>query len=329
MAGRVRAAVSWFVFVLALVPAALALAALGGAWNGRLDLLTHLSTLTFTAAAVLLAVASRVGGPARRGSLGVTLLTLVCAGALMGPDIARSFAPKSRAAPTLTLMTLNLWPENVDPEGTARIVLAADPDVVVLEEATAKGQIAAHAIRARYPYGVGCEGPTECALAIYSKLPIAAGEAKAQDWNRRPFDTLRTAWARIEAPGKPPFTVVATRYGTPSAPWLQRDQRRRLATFLGQFDRSSLILAGDFNSSPWSFAMREQDRLLQGLERRTRALPTWPARWPIRGFGGRAEPVPLIPIDHVYAGASWKTVSVKRGPRTGSDHYPVIVALAR
>ena len=95
MAGRVRAAVSWFVFVLALVPAALALAALGGAWNGRLDLLTHLSTLTFTAAAVLLAVASRVGGPARRGSLGVTLLTLVCAGALMGPDIARSFAATS------------------------------------------------------------------------------------------------------------------------------------------------------------------------------------------------------------------------------------------
>jgi endonuclease/exonuclease/phosphatase (EEP) superfamily protein YafD len=82
-----------------------------------------------------------------------------------------------------------------------------------------------------------------------------------------------------------------------------------------------MIIAGDFNSTPWSFALRRQDRLF-GIERRTRALATWPARTL------RSEaPFPFLPIDHVYAGKGWRTVSMQRGPRLGSDHYPVIVVL--
>ena len=57
------------------------------------------------------------------------------------------------------------------------------------------------------------------------------------------------------------------------------------------------------------------------------ALFSWPAaaftRWNIRA------PFPVLAIDHVYAGAAWRTVSVRRGPRLGSDHYPVVVVLAR
>ena len=34
-------------------------------------------------------------------------------------------------------------------------------------------------------------------------------------------------------------------------------------------------------------------------------------------------------LDQVYAGAQWKTVSIERGPRLASDHYPVIVVLRR
>ena len=41
------------------------------------------------------------------------------------------------------------------------------------------------------------------------------------------------------------------------------------------------------------------------------------------------EPIDeVLPIDHVYAGPGWRTVSVQRGPKLGSDHYPVIVTLA-
>ena len=66
---------------------------------------------------------------------------------------------------------------------------------------------------------------------------------------------------------------------------------------------------------------------LFGLERRTRALFTWPAgRFSRLRF---AAPFPILAIDQVYAGSDWKTVAVRRGPELGSDHYPVVVELAR
>ncbi|HQR90495.1 MAG TPA: endonuclease, partial [Caulobacter sp.] len=40
-------------------------------------------------------------------------------------------------------------------------------------------------------------------------------------------------------------------------------------------------------------------------------------------------PAPFLPIDHVYAGGAWKTVSVVRGPALGSDHRPIVVKLRR
>jgi endonuclease/exonuclease/phosphatase (EEP) superfamily protein YafD len=102
-------------------------------------------------------------------------------------------------------------------------------------------------------------------------------------------------------------------------------QARRFADLLADFDRDSLIVAGDFNLTPWSFALRRGDARL-GLRRLSRALATWPAG-PV--YAGVALPFPVLPIDHVYAGRAWRVVSLKRGPRLGSDHYPVVVVLTR
>lgn len=93
----------------------------------------------------------------------------------------------------------------------------------------------------------------------------------------------------------------------------------RLLQLMKDQPRERAILVGDFNSTPWSFARRREDAAL-GMERRTHALPTWPAN----GLFGLA----FLPIDHVYAGSAWDTVSITRGPRLGSDHYPVVAVLA-
>ena len=76
---------------------------------------------------------------------------------------------------------------------------------------------------------------------------------------------------------------------------------------------------GDFNATPWSFTLQRLDHEF-GLIRRDRALFSWPI-WP-------HLPAPFLPIDHVYAGDGWATVKVERGPKLGSDHYPVILTLA-
>jgi endonuclease/exonuclease/phosphatase (EEP) superfamily protein YafD len=87
-----------------------------------------------------------------------------------------------------------------------------------------------------------------------------------------------------------------------------------------------LIVGGDFNLTPWSFGLRRQDARF-GLVRLTRAMATWPAgkisHWRLN------LPFPLLAIDHLYAGKSWRVVSVTRGPVLGSDHYPIVAVLTR
>lgn len=113
-------------------------------------------------------------------------------------------------------------------------------------------------------------------------------------------------------------------------PWpMNVDEVARQEAYLRRLVRSfgpeTAIVVGDFNSTPWSFDRRREDEAM-GLIRRTRALFSWPAD---RVSHNRSPThLPLLPIDHIYAGSGWRTVSVERGPRLGSDHYPVIVVLA-
>ena len=85
------------------------------------------------------------------------------------------------------------------------------------------------------------------------------------------------------------------------------------------------IVAGDFNLTPWSFALKGIDRRL-GLERWDRALFSWPAR--MSPHSPLSWPTPFLPIDHLYAGRDWRVVSLSRGPLVGSDHYPIVARLA-
>lgn len=308
---------------MALVSAVIALAAQAGRVSDRLDVLTHLTPFWLVAALVALAiwlVAGRVGRltPALAG-LGVVASLL-----LMGPELlAASGGRTAQAAEgeTLKIVQFNLWGRNRDPEATVAWILAQNPDVVVLEEAFARSGGAARALHERLPYQVSCAYPQPCSTIMLSRLkPLRAGglSAAVSDAN------LAGSWATLPS-RQGPFTVVGVHYTWPVPAGPQQQMTLRLARTLERFPKDRLIVAGDFNSTPWSFSMRRQDALF-GLERRTRALPSWPAADTSRH--GLPTPFPLLPIDHVYAGDGWRTVSVKRGPRLGSDHYPVVVTLA-
>jgi endonuclease/exonuclease/phosphatase (EEP) superfamily protein YafD len=82
-----------------------------------------------------------------------------------------------------------------------------------------------------------------------------------------------------------------------------------------------LILAGDINRTPWSFALRRLDRSLP-LQRVDRAAFTWPAR-----IGASDWPAAILPLDHVYAGSAWRLVNAGVGPSVGATHRPLVVDL--
>jgi endonuclease/exonuclease/phosphatase (EEP) superfamily protein YafD len=311
-------------FVLALAAAVAAVAAQGGRFSDRLDALTHFAPIWLILGAAALALWVLAGG---RSFLRLTPLTaavaILAAGGLMVPELSRHKSGRPPAeGETLKLVQFNLWAENSDPEGTARWILSEDPDIVTIEEGYSVKDGVADMLSSRYPYRTTCVDPAPCSAMILSKRKpvyrhgMGAAVSKAM---------LIGAVARFNTP-RGDFTVLNVHYTWPIPAGPQQQQSLRLTKVLDGIDRDSAILAGDFNSTPWSFSMQRQDRRF-GMERRTRGQATWPAA-PVTSLHIR-PPFPLLAIDQVYAGRQWKTVSVKRGPRLGSDHYPVIVVLRR
>lgn len=315
-----------------LVSAVLALAAAGSAlvgllsWGGRfsewLDVLTHFAPFVFAGAATLLGLSAVFArGAARSAALAFSFVGAVSSGALIAPELAaalRPLPPASAGAERLRLLQFNVYRHTADPRGVAEHIRRIEADVVFLEEAYDEAAPIAASLRDLYPHQATCaERNRPCGTRVLSKrAPLAGGGLLA------PHDqdgSVNAAWLTLPLRGGRRATVVATHYTWPIPAGAQGAQSRALGAFLRRFDRDTLIVAGDFNSTPWSFTLRRQDRAF-GLERRTRALFSWPRF---------VSPVPLLPIDHVYAGPAWTTVSVRRGPRTPSDHFPVIVELAR
>lgn len=251
-------------------------------------------------------------GARRLPWMAIALVALVPVVAAMGPELLREIPRARPGTPRLRVVTHNVWVGNETPEATARRILEAQPDVVLLQEVDREFRPMLAQMRGELPYATDC--PADCSLAILSRWPIAERDYFFKDTRGRPFGPP-LLWAQLAVPGMPPVTVATTHYPHPGP--AQARRRAEMAQTLARIDRGSLIVAGDMNLTPWSAAMRAQDASFAPLVRFTRALASW------------RRPVPILPIDHLYAGPDWGVVQAKRLPATGSDHYPVLVTLGR
>ncbi len=309
--------------MLCLVGAVTGLACLGGAFSDRLDALAHAAPLWMASSLlglVLALVASR--DAERRALVGVAALGVAALLVLMAPELSsilRQPEKPAKGAATLKLIQFNLWAENHDPEATAAWILAQHADVVITEESGGAAGPVVQALKKAYPYGTICRAKQGCDTRIHSRWPIIDEHDVYGDGEH-----LASTWATLRHP-RGDFTVVGAHFTWPIPAGRWQAQSRLLASKVARFPKDSLILTGDFNSTPWSWSLRRQDKAL-GLERRTHAVPSWPT-----GDFSRvvAAPFPVLPIDQVYAGKAWKAVKVERGPSLGSDHRPIVAILAR
>jgi endonuclease/exonuclease/phosphatase (EEP) superfamily protein YafD len=273
-----------------------------------LDVPSHLAPVWF-GAGLLLATTALF---ARRSiTTGLGLAAALSAGLLMAPEHQRP-EPPTLAAPTagaIKVIQLNAYRRNTDEARVLEWVLREAPDILTVAEASRSLR---DALRRRGWRTAGAHGPLVIFTReryLYMSRPKLPAGAELTFVNA----TYRTSSGPVE--------VFTTHLEWPTS----RNHQSQLAdlrkvTAARRSDR--MILTGDFNTTPWSEAMRTLDRDL-GLARRDRALPTWPAR-----VLGKRWPWPILPIDHVYAGPGWRTLSVTRGPYVGSDHYPIVVVLA-
>jgi endonuclease/exonuclease/phosphatase (EEP) superfamily protein YafD len=312
--------------VLAFAAAAGALASVGGRVSRTLDVAAHFTPLWLAGGLAAGAGGGLMGGPAGRASVILGGVAMVAGGALMAPDIRARLARRGARddaggdpARTIKVIQLNLWRWNADVAGTVAWLEREAADVVVVEEVVDNAAEVPELLARAYPYG---QADPRAGTRVLSRHPqLACGAHRAHSTK-----THNTgAWATIDHPAGR-FAVFGFQATWPIPPGVQQADTDDLAALLDGFDRESLIVCGDFNSTPWSAALRRQDRLF-ALERRSRALFTWPVR-PYTRFR-LASPLPFLAIDHVYAGPAWATVSVRAGPRLGSDHLPVVALLRR
>jgi endonuclease/exonuclease/phosphatase family metal-dependent hydrolase len=99
---------------------------------------------------------------------------------------------------------------------------------------------------------------------------------------------------------------------------LFKERPGQVAAIAAAMANEALIVAGDFNMTPWSPAYRalRRDSFLHSA---TRFARTWPA------------PAPIMPLDHILYRGQVDIVNAEAwrgGPaRTASDHLPVVVEL--
>lgn len=307
--------------MLGLVGLGFAGVCLGGAFSDRLDAFTHAAPLWLLMGigAVLLGAAFARGGE-RWVMVGLGVATLLACSVLMLPELWASwrFKPATPAQSDLKIIQFNIWHENRTPEKSLDWILAQDADVVIMEEGGGEAWPVIKALKSAYPFA-SCDKAAKCETWIFSRKKVLDRGGMPTE---RPY--LSGSWATL-ADAKGPFTVVGVHYTWPVPPGLQQVQSRKLVKFVSGLDRKSAIVTGDFNSTPWSFTLKRQDKAI-GLRRWTRAIPSWPASQFSRVM---VAPAAFLPIDHVYAGSEWRAVSVERGPALGSDHRPIVTVLRR
>jgi endonuclease/exonuclease/phosphatase (EEP) superfamily protein YafD len=274
--------------------------------------LAHFAPLYLLAAPLVAVAVASKGLAWRRTILGAGSVAVIASGLLIAPEFTRDTGPKAEpgAVGEIKVIQLNALRHNADVTRVAKWLAAQNPDVVTISEA--RPDLRDLLIKRVGWKTAGARG----SLMIFTRTPYE-GMSRPRPVGSAPLVFVNATYANPTGP----IEVLTTHLDRQLGPSVA-SQIAALESVARQLPRDRMIMTGDFNATPWSAEIRQLDRSL-GLARRDRAVPSWPAQ-----VFGRPWPLPLLPIDHVYAGRGWATVSVERGPWLGSDHYPVIVRLA-
>jgi endonuclease/exonuclease/phosphatase family metal-dependent hydrolase len=218
----------------------------------------------------------------------------------------------------------------VDLERIADVIAAFEPDVVALQEvdvgrARSGGVDQAAVLGERLGLTSsfapcierGCERYGIATLTRWVPVSIrqlslpAVVQRKNRDSEPRCALLTRLYWPATESE----LAVVNTHLSIKA-----NERAWQVAALLAGLDADEVVIAGDFNCTPWSAPFRALTGALTGaLRPATRRARTWPAR------------LPIIPLDHIlYRGPLHVVhagVWTHGAARRASDHLPVVAEL--
>lgn len=298
-------------------------------WWPPLDTINQFTPMLFLACMAVLVFGTRqVDGFWRASVLSACIVALYISGTNLLGERFGGLRDIHGPCPdqTVTVLTQNLWSRNQEPWRTADTLKRSGADVLLLQEVRGSGEEVVRLLRPSFPYAADCSTNPWCSLTILSKKPIRTWRYHQGRWTGPDPDVLTFIIADIDSGVGAPMTVVTTHLLHLSDHELQSRQMRQLVTALADEDQADLVVGGDMNLTPWTFALKSLDSHMQG-RRVSRNVPSWPARAPFPDYA-LPSPFPLWPIDHIYAGKNWRACKVGASRRTGSDHYGVIATFA-
>jgi endonuclease/exonuclease/phosphatase (EEP) superfamily protein YafD len=273
---------------------------------------------------LLIVVVLRLGNWLRVTVIALALNLLFIA-PLYTPMLVNQIGPQAGTATStddtktsFRLVFSNLNINNTDAERISDFIKDANPDILLLAEID---PLVFKKLVKNFPEldtshfesGDGAFG-----IAVFSKLP-AIQAVQVKNYGNTGLPSLEFTASVGEADQ---FTLIGTHPYPPMSAELM-DIRNRQLRHLAQKARSidhSVIIAGDFNTTPYSPLFGEIVKTAQVKDTRV-------------GYGIQASwksfsPIWMrIPIDHVLVSEDFTVTNRELGRDIGSDHLPVIVDL--
>ncbi|HSJ84272.1 MAG TPA: endonuclease/exonuclease/phosphatase family protein [Acidimicrobiia bacterium] len=298
----------------AVLLAAVSLASFAGRWVWWLDVLANFRAQYV----VVLLVLGLVIAASRWRRTGLVILSVALVNLLfVAPLYVGSPGDPVAGAPDLRVMSLNLLSTNESYNEVIEYIEAAEPDVVLLHEASRPWEVALDSAGLDYEVVRGRSDNL-----IFGTLVLAREELEAVS-----YGFAEGAARAIALEFQPEGWTVPVRIlsSHPLAPTTAdradlRDAQLAFAADWAAEQEGAFLVVGDLNASPWSWPFRRL--VAEGSVRNSQI-----------GFGLQASfPADSwfllrVPIDHLLHSDELRVRDRHLGPTLGSDHFPLIVDL--
>ncbi len=233
-----------------------------------------------------------------RRSLGVVVLTL----AVFIEPLAASLSPLFVGPRgTYSLYQKNMFYQNDDHDGLIRDIDTLAPDFVTLQEVAGANMPVYRHLVATFETAALCSRSGRASLAVMSQFPSTGKPPICSD--QAGFLAVQ-----VETPDGPVWlAAIHLRWPWPKE---QAQNVEAIVPILAELD-GPIIMAGDFNAVPWSYAMIR-------LARASRTERVGPILRTLVGI----SPFLRIPIDHVLVPGGQGTLQTR--PELGSDHLGLL-----
>lgn len=215
-----------------------------------------------------------------------------------------------------SFMISNVRMENKSYNAFLRLVSQNNPDLLLINEPDHHWASAIARLDEMYPYQIKCPQENTYGMMLYSKLKILEHQI-----NFLVKEEIPSFYVVLNLPSGQQFDLFTVH---PEPPRLGNDTDTREAELLiaGRMAKKTpypSIIAGDLNDVAWSHTTRLFKRVSEMLDPRIGRgfFNTYNAKTPFFRY----------PLDHIFYDSDFRLVQLKRLPKFGSDHFPILVVL--